>query len=164
MGKEMIRAFGLYWKASEVNWGAPGPGRAGYLLGTSVRGDVSNAIDFRDQRGIYALYSEFDLVYVGQTGGGVNRLLLRLRAHLSDHLAERWDRFSWFGTRWVTAAGALSADAINANTPTVTALKIMEAVAIAISEPRLNLRRGDWNSAPAVQYFQVPLNQVDQGD
>ena len=150
----MIRTFGLFWKRQGVHWGVRGPGGAGTLLGASQRGDAPE-IDFRDQRGIYALYSEFELVYVGQTGAGGNRLLARLRNHLSDHLADRWDRFSWFGTRYVLAEGELSQDAVHANTKTTVALDVLEAVAIAIAEPRLNLRRGNWNSPGATQYFQV---------
>ena len=148
----MIRTFGLFWKRQGVYWGVKGPGGAGTLLGASQRGDEQK-IDFRDQRGIYALYSEFELVYVGQAGAGGNRLLARLRYHLSDHLADRWDRFSWFGTRFVRADGTLSQDAMHANTETTVALNVLEAVAIAIAEPRLNLRRGNWGGA--TQYFQV---------
>lgn len=110
-------------------------------------------IDFREQRGIYVLYSEFETVYIGQTGGGVQRLFVRLRQHLSDHLSERWDRFSWFGTQRVTNTGTLSVDTAAVHEDIGAALNILEATAIAIAEPRLNLQRGKWGSAK--QYFQV---------
>ena len=157
--KQMIRTYGLYWKADNVDWGKKGPGGLGRLLGSAARGDTMSKVDFRHQRGIYALYSDFDLIYVGQTGQGDNRLLQRLRTHLSDHLAERWDRFSWFGMRWVTRANRLSADAMAANTSTGTALSVLEAVVIAVSEPRLNLRRGNWSDANAQQYFQIDFRE-----
>ena len=157
----MIKTYGLYWATNRVNWGRPGHGGQGELLGSATRGDVDNCVDFRDQRGAYALYAEFELVYVGQTGGRNNRLLSRLRSHLGDHLAERWDRFSWFGTQWVTQAGALSADRAAASIGIEDALKVMEAVAIAISEPRLNLRRGDWKAVGAQQYFQISSVQEE---
>lgn len=96
---------------------------------------------------------QFDLVYVGQTGGGDHRLLKRSNEHRSDHLAERWDRFSWFGMRRVKQDNTLLADAMGANTDVQTALNIMEAVAIAIAEPRLSLQRGKWGNAQ--QYLQV---------
>ena len=162
----MIRTYGLHWAANSVIWGKPGPGGHGELLGSELRGDAKNRIDFRDQCGIYALYSGFELVYVGQTGSKQNRLLNRLRSHLSDHLAERWERFSWFGTRWVktTEIGMLSADAVTANTSTKVALNVMEAVAIAISEPRLNLQRGKWDAAKAKQYFQIASGQDEDPD
>ena len=114
----MIRTYGLFWKSDQVDWGTQGPGNAGTLLGTRTLSNRARQVDFRDQRGIYALYSEFELVYVGQTGAGDQRLLKRLKNHLTDHLAERWDRFSWFGMRWVRGDGTLSNDAMIANTET----------------------------------------------
>ena len=84
----MIQVFGLFWRADVVDWGTRGPGNAGSLMGTRDRLDTNNAVDFRMQHGIYALYSEFQLVYVGQTGAGAG-LYGRLRHHLSDHLADR---------------------------------------------------------------------------
>ena len=99
------------------------------------------------------MYSEFETVYIGQTGGGVQRLFVRLRQHLSDHLSERWDRFSWFGTQRVTNTGTLSVDTAAVHEDIGAALNILEATAIAIAEPRLNLQRGKWGSAK--QYFQV---------
>jgi len=38
-------------------------------------------------------------------------------------------------------------------------LNIMEAVAIAVSEPRLNLQRGRWGEA--TQYYQVEARRDD---
>ena len=162
--EEMIRTYGLYWKADKVHWGRSGAGGAGNLLGSSSRADANNAVDFLNQRGIYALYSDYELIYVGQTGAGDQRLFSRLKGHLSDHLAERWDRFSWFGTQWVTMRNRLSADAGRANTPTPNALNVMEAVAIAIAEPRLNLQRGNWSAAEAQQYFQIDTELLKDGE
>ncbi len=59
---------------------------------------------FATSGGVYALYADYELVYVGQTGAGNQRLFRRLRDHKKDHLSERWNRFSWFGTQWVTKA------------------------------------------------------------
>jgi len=105
------------------------------------------------QRGIYALYADYDLVYVGQTGAGSDRLFNRLKFHKTDHLADRWNRFSWFGTQWVTQQHKLSADTAEMHESVTVVLNILEAVSIAISEPRLNLQRGRWGEVK--QYFQV---------
>ena len=148
----MIQAFGLFWRVDAVDWGMRGPGNAGSLLGTDRR-DGDNRIDFRMQHGIYALYSGFDLVYIGQTGANAG-LFGRLKQHLSDHLADRWDRFSWFGTRRVLASNELAKGAMAPQVEHKIGLAIIEAVAIAIAEPRLNLQRGNWRSAGALQYFQ----------
>ncbi len=147
----MIRTFGLHWRRDCVDWGRQN--RVGTLIGAASRSSRANRIDFREQRGIYALYSEFETVYIGQTGAGNQRLFLRLRQHLTDHLSERWDRFSWFGTQRVTGAGQLSVDTAAIHENMNSALNILEAVAIAIAEPRLNLQRGKWSDAK--QYFQV---------
>lgn len=148
----MIRSYGLHWHIEKVNWGHPGV--AGTLLGAERLTRNCPQIDFRDQRGIYALYADYDLVYVGQVGSGNQRLFNRLKGHLRGSLSERWNRFSWFGTRWVTGANRLSADAAAVNVTTEIALNILEAVSIAISEPRLNLQRGEWGNA--IRYRQVP--------
>jgi hypothetical protein len=110
-------------------------------------------VDFREQRGVYALYADYELVYIGQTGPGKDRLLARLKSHLSDHLAERWNRFSWFGTQGVTTQHRLSTDTAPVQPDMAKALNVLEAVSIAIAEPRLNLQRGRWGEAK--QYFQV---------
>ena len=121
-------------------------------MGAASVSAKAKPINFRRQRGIYALYADYELVYLGQTGAGDQRLWGRLRAHKRDHLADRWNRFSWFGTQWVTTAGTLSADT-GAKTESIAAtLNILEAVSIAIAEPRLNLQRGKWGDA--TKYFQ----------
>lgn len=146
----MIESYGLHWHADRVDWGRPA--YAGTLLGAASRSHRARPVDFREQRGIYALYANYELVYVGQTGAGNDRLFKRLKAHRRDHLSERWNRFSWFGTQWVTKSGALSADTARLSNSVEASLNILEAVGIAIAEPRLNLQRGKW--ADATKYFQ----------
>jgi hypothetical protein len=85
-------------------------------------------------------------------GAGNDRLFNRLRTHKKDHLSERWNRFSWFGTQWVTKAGALSADTAAISDSVEATLNVLEAVSIAIAEPRSNLQRGKWSDA--TKYFQ----------
>jgi predicted GIY-YIG superfamily endonuclease len=46
-------------------------------------------------KGVYALYYEHDLLYVGQTFH--QNLGDRLKQHLKDEKATRWDSFSWYG-------------------------------------------------------------------
>jgi hypothetical protein len=146
----MIQSFGLHWRLDRVDWGRPRV--AGTLLGAASRSPRARSVDFREQRGIYALYALYDLVYVGQTGAGTDRLFRRLKSHKFDHLADRWDRFSWFGTQWVTKTNDLSRDTASLSNTVEAALNILEAVSIALSEPRLNLQRGKWGEA--TQYFQ----------
>lgn len=146
----MIRSYGLFWKSNNVFWGRPKV--SGTLLGAASRSTKASPVDFRDQRGIYALYADYRLIYVGQTGAGEDRLWKRLKLHCTDHLAERWNRFSWFGTQGVTKKHELSIDTAAVHESIAVTLNILEAVSIAISEPSLNLQRGKWGKA--TQYYQ----------
>ena len=146
----MIKTYGLFWKTENVFWGRQN--NPGELLGVKTKSNRARPVDFKSQQGIYALYSNYELVYVGQTGAGSNRLFGRLKAHLTDHLAGRWDQFSWFGTRWVTNNHILSADNMAIHEKTVSALNKLEAMSIAIAKPKLNLQGGRWGDAK--QYFQ----------
>lgn len=156
----IIRSYGLHWHTDHASWGRPND--RGTLLGAASRSARARPVDFRDQRGIYALYADYDLIYVGQTGAGDQRLFNRLKAHHTDHLSERWNRFSWFGTQWVTQAGELSMDTQIVQDSTEVALNVLEAIAIAISEPRLNLQRGRWGEAQ--QYFQCRRKRHNKKD
>lgn len=146
----MIRSYGLHWREDRVFWGRPND--SGTLLGAASRSKLAKLVDFREQRGIYALYAEYELVYVGQTGAGKDRLFSRLKCHRIDHLSERWDRFSWFGTQWVTEKHYLSKDTAAVHQAVAAALNMLEAVSVAIAEPRLNLQRGRWGDS--TQYYQ----------
>jgi hypothetical protein len=53
----------------------------------------------------------------------------------------------------VTNAGQLSVDTAVVHEEITAVLNILEATAIAIAEPRLNLQRGKWGQAK--QYFQI---------
>ena len=156
----LLKSYGLHWHNEKVFWGRPKV--AGTLLGAASKSKSAKPINFRLQRGIYALYANYELVYVGQTGSGDDRLFARLRTHNRDHLSERWNRFSWFGTQRVTKKGILSADTANLHVDVGQGLNILEAVATAISEPRLNLQRGKWSEA--TQYYQYLPNQEDEED
>ncbi len=156
----MIQSYGLHWRIDRVYWGKPND--AGTLLGAASRSAKARAVDFREQRGIYALYADYDLIYLGQTGAGSDRLFKRLKAHKSDHLSERWNRFSWFGTQWVTRVNVLSTDTASVSQTVEAALNMLEAVTIAIGEPRLNLQRGKWGDA--TQYFQHWDREIDEDE
>lgn len=156
----MIQSYGLHWRVDRVFWGRQKV--AGTLMGAASRSLKARPVDFRQQRGIYALYAEYELVYLGQTGAGTDRLFNRLKAHKSDHLSERWNRFSWFGTQWVTKANQLSTDTAAVSQTVEAALNILEAVSVAIGEPRLNLQRGKWGEA--TQYYQYWERSDDEDE
>ncbi len=154
----IIQTYGLHWRNEKVFWGRPNV--PGTLLGAASRKKGAVPIDFREQRGIYALYADYELVYIGQTGSGTDRLFKRLKFHNNDHLSERWNRFSWFGTQRVTKQGLLSADTSKLSGDVASVLNTLEAISIAISEPRLNLQRGKWSSS--TQYFQYCPDELTE--
>ena len=159
----MIWNYGLHWRVDRVWWGSRGV--AGLLWGAENRNAPGEqTVEFREQIGTYALYADYELIYVGQAGIGGTRLFNRLNAHRSDHLSERWDRFSWFGALRVDDNYQLSnfgsvseytgcKDA-DIHDFMASAVDILEAVSIAISEPRLNLQRGNWSAQGIPQYYQ----------
>ena len=146
-GQTMIRNYGLFWKSEDVFWGKPK--HAGALFGVLADKKKDERVDFRDQRGIYALYAEYHLVYVGQNLN--QELLKRLKQHREDDLANRWNRFSWYGIRTVNNTGTLSKLVKAAHVDVGDALNHIEAILIHTSEPALNRQGGKFG--PKVERY-----------
>ena len=148
----LIRSIGLFWKRDDVYWNsAPANGR---LLGVPKNGKLSDPVNFRDQIGVYALYAGYDMVYVGSTGSDKSSLYRRLKTHTRNDLSDRWDRFSWFGTRWVTKAGQLAELTQKVHPSTLEAIEHIEAVLIHAAEPRLNRQGGRFGDS-VTRYLQA---------
>lgn len=135
----IIQNYGLHWRRDGVNWGKKGLGNQGDLMGRLATKAKSPVVNFRNQSGIYILQDGFRPVYIGQTGRGEQRLFARLKAHRKNHLAERWDRFSWFGI-YPVKKGALDENAKVASflTTIENVLDHLEGALILITEPPLN--------------------------
>ncbi len=161
----LIRNYGLFWLREHVDWGGRGHGNAGRLLGWTGRRNAE-AVNFRMQKGIYVLYDDnFKIVYIGQTGAGNNRLLIRLRQHRFDHLAQRWSRFSWFGISPVNDGEVNQAEEIRP--PALNdVLNHIEAILIASAEPPLNLQRGRFGEEVEryIQFIEHVEDGLDDGD
>ncbi len=155
----LIRNMGLFWNAERVFWGSRGPGKKGSLPGKLSTGKKQGTVEFWEQRGIYALYGDYHLVYVGQTAG--QNLGKRLRDHRSDDLAERWDRLSWFGVRYVRRNNTLSKMPTTLNEKTTGVLNHIESILTTVAEPPLNRQRGRWKDIK--QYLQEPSEQEPGG-
>ena len=150
--KSVIQNYGLFWREDRVNW----KGNPVSLCGVE-KDKASNKVDFREQKGIYALYDNYKLVYVGQTIAKKDGLLTRLRLHRRFNDCQgRWDMFSWFGTRDVTGANQLSSysDSTVPQQPTTDVLDVLEGLVIAISEPQLNSQGAKWGKLGVTQYYQ----------
>jgi len=148
----LIRNYGLFWRREYVFWGRQK--NSGNLKGFYTN-NKNKIVDFRDQRGIYVLYDDgFNLVYVGQAGAGNTRLFTRLKDHTTDHLADRWTKFSWFGTRRVLNTNCTLSKEKDALHPKVrNVLNHLEAVLISSVEPPHNRQGGRFGNE-VEQYLQ----------
>ena len=136
-----LRAFGMFWQRDLVDWEPTVP----KLFGRQSSG--AKEVNFAEQIGVYLLHDRDRVVYVGRAS---DTLVARLRAHTSDRLGGRWDRFSWFGLRNVGQDGQLLEDVVPWSQDVV--IETLEALLIESLEPPLNRRRGDKLSA--IEYLQ----------
>src|SRR6266550_6104025 len=100
-GRNLITSYGLFWKLDQTEW-LSGDGHKGKqrLLGRlKKKGSRLRVADFWLQTGIYVLYGNYGLYYIGVSGRQLGK---RIHDHLTDDHAGKWDRFSWFGFREVT--------------------------------------------------------------
>ncbi len=159
-----IKNFGLFWRADEVDW-HPGIGHRGAfrLLGRQgMRLPGLRVADFRHQQGIYILYGNYGPYYTGLTEQGLGK---RLKDHLEDGHAEKWDRFSWFGFQQVLT-----------RTDEEGLCELREMANVAISEPSTVIRDvealliramglvniAQTRFAKADEWFQVKHHEMDQ--
>lgn len=132
MDESVIRCLGMYWQRDLVVWK-----NDPRIFGKQQA--QSKPIDFGGQRGIYILYDQHTVVYVGRS---VDRPLgKRLYEHTSDRLGGRWTRFSWFGLLDVTDDGNLVEIPLKVSSSSLIAM--FEAILIEALEPPQNRKRGD---------------------
>lgn len=154
----MITHYGLFWSERDVFWsgrrGNPGGllGREREPLGRKgapTRAERDNSKDYRAFVGIYCLYGDGDLLYVGEAGLDTNRTLYdRLKEHRKGPMSGRWDRFSWFGRDNCEGSACIKAS-----------LGQLEAIAIAIINPGFNKQSGTFSGA--TQVYQVPDDRAE---
>lgn len=157
----LVRSIGLFWREDCVFWGAGSS--AGALLGVPFNATTSDPIDFRDQIGIYTLYADYQLVYVGQAGVGDQTLFSRLKQHRKNDLSGRWNRFSWFGVLRALNSGSLSSktDALHPELSDV--LNHIEAILIHAAEPPMNGQGGRFGDN-VTRYQQVRDERLGPSD
>jgi hypothetical protein len=143
-----LQAFGVYWRRDQVNWISKPA-----LMGK--QGDSATPVDFSKQIGVYLLYDRDKVIYVGRAD---DSLLSRLKAHTTNRLGGRWDRFSWFGLRGVLETGKLSEK--TTGWPHKVVIDTLEALLIETMEPPLNRRRGD--KLEGKEYQQVVDPEIEK--
>ena len=168
--RPLIHSYGLFWERGNVEWGAGR--RAGHLRGLRVTARREDPVDFRDQKGIYALYDhDFNLVYVGQAGRGQKglegsrTLFDRLRQHNDGPMRARWTYFSWFGTLKRIPASGPGKDRFEeekeGRVDIATTLDELEGILIMAADPLLNRQGGKFKKADEYkQVYQEPVEPV----
>jgi hypothetical protein len=147
--KKVINAFGIYWNRNLVYWKTTPE-----LLGIQQTG--ATEVNFKDQRGIYLLYDNREIIYVGQA---IEQTLgQRLKQHISDRLSGRWDRFSWFGFYSVSDKGHLLDRKKFESLDIQVLADIIEAILIESIEPRQNRKQG--NTLLGMEYLQKESSEI----
>lgn len=142
----LFRSRGLFWPISTIDSGSR------QLMGSRTRGGRTDPVNLWDQRGIYALYRDFNLVYAGQA---VDRPLgVRLAEHLRDDREGRWDRFSWFGVKLETRGGFREGRG-RFHVDSGVAINHIEGLLIEVAEPRLNSQGARWRKE-VHRYYPLP--------
>lgn len=97
----------------------------------------------RDRQGVYALFKRGKLYYVGLA----HNLRIRLRAHLRDHHADSWDRFSVYLTIGDTH------------------LKELESLVLRIVKPKGNRQKGTFYKAESLRSrFGSDIRRIQQAE
>lgn len=141
----IIRAFGQYWNPEIVSWGKKGPGNQGKLVGKVKIDTLTYNIDFWNAIGIYILHDSFRPIYVGKAFG--TKIGPRLRDHLTDRFAGRWDMFSWFTLSTINTTTCSTRDPGTRQLSPTTVTDTLEALAILATDAPLNRRRESIPSA-----------------
>lgn len=150
----LIRAYGHYWNPDIVEWGQKGPGGQGRLLGTVKQNGRNYEIDFWNAFGIYVLHDEFRAIYVGKAAS--TRLGPRMRNHLTDRFAGRWDMFSFFSLSKVNVTSKNVAEPGIRQLKKETVNDTLEAISILIADPPLNRKRESIPAAREAKQIKSP--------
>ncbi len=145
----LIKAYRQYWNPDIVDWGKQGPSNKGKLHGdVKFKDNKAIAIDFWNAKGIYVLFDRFKCIYVGKALE--SSIGNRLRSHLSDRLAGRWDMFSFFTVSTINKTTKNTRDTNDLGhrqVPRSVVVNSFEALAILVADPSLNRKREKFSDA-----------------
>lgn len=88
----LIKAYGLQWKPEEIYENNIHSSRKSFR-GLVKKGNKKYEIDFWKAKGIYALFYDFEIVYIGKVTE--NRLGTRIASHWR-YRKEQWNTFSFY--------------------------------------------------------------------
>jgi len=135
VGSHLIRTCGEFWNPEFVKWESPWR-----LWGK--RKPKGPDIDVWRERGVYVLYKDYVPVYVGK--GDKQSIGDRLYEHRWDwKKGARWNSFSWYGLVGLADNGIAQGGEKTYQLSSGELLAALEALLIAVIDPRLNSRR-EW--------------------
>lgn len=88
----LIKAYGLNWDPEEI-YGNSVQSSAKSFNGSVKKGNKRFEINFWKAKGIYALFQNFEIVYIGKVTE--NRLGKRIESHWR-YRKDQWDKFSFY--------------------------------------------------------------------
>ena len=163
---KIIKSYGEFWRADLIEWEGKKE-----IIGWAT--NKSRKANFWDMLGIYALYSNYKLIYIGQSSK--QSIGVRLKGHyLKYELKNRWDTFSWYGIRDVLKVNKDKNDmyplgSVNKreSVSSEKAIEILETLAIRIADPDLNRQRRrfkhkDINAELFHQYVPKKINELNK--
>lgn len=139
-----INAYGMYWDRDLIDWNK----KPGELYGRQK--DATISVNFADQDGVYLLYNNETVIYVGKAN--TSSMFERLRSHTSDRLQQRWNKFSWFGVKPVDGNGKLL-QSKPSNLSADDLVSTLEALLIEAVEPNQNRQAG--KGFGLIEFFQI---------
>lgn len=142
VGQDIVRNMGLFWHRDKVRW--KGDRGGGPRLGGRRKSEkAKGVVNFWKQTGIYALYADYVLVYVGQAGLSDKGCFgHRLKQHQKDDLAGRWNMFSWFGLQKVLRDNKVGQRGEVKVTSRAHIANVLEGILIEVAEPPMNSQKG----------------------
>ena len=134
----LVKCYGQLWNPDIIEWGGAGAG-AGKLFGNIKYKRAKRQINFWEAKGIYVLHSDYKSIYVGKAFS--TSIGSRLRDHLTDRHAGRWDMFSWYSVSSPRFTQQDVSQPGQRQLKPQTVINTLEALAILIADPALNRRR-----------------------
>lgn len=133
----LIKSYGINWNPFVIDWVPSGTVQ---MTGEVRKEDGTIVpINFYNAKGIYVLQNEFKPIYAGKAFG--TPLGQRLRDHLSDRLAGRWDMFSWYSVSSPRFTQKDVSQPGGRHMEPERIVEALEALAILIADPPLNRKR-----------------------
>lgn len=146
----LVQVYGEFWSENDVFWGRRN--LSGEIAGIPQGGGAKGKeVNFWNEVGVYALYKDFNLLYVGKA---TVKLGTRLQYHRNKNpfTKGRWNQFSWYGFRKVNRTGKLGkigSGTFQSNSAVIAAA--FEAMLIRVAKPPINSRTESFPNATNIE-------------